>query len=128
MFYYLSEYTDLFSPLRVFQYTTFRAVFAAITAMLICVISGPWMIRKLGELKVGQPIRGPEDLGPLAAKHGMKTGTPTMGGVLILWAVIDATILWARPDNPLVLLCLATVLCLGFVGFLDDFAKVSQRT
>lgn len=127
MLFYLSQLTAYCSPLRVFQYTTFRAVFAAITAMLICVISGPWMIRKLTELKIGQPIRGEDDLGPLADKHGLKTGTPTMGGVLILWAVIDATILWARPDNPLVLLCLATVLCLGFVGFLDDFQKVSKK-
>ncbi|MCG3147609.1 MAG: Phospho-N-acetylmuramoyl-pentapeptide-transferase [Verrucomicrobiae bacterium] len=127
MLFYLSQLTEYFTPLRVFQYTTFRAVFAAITAMLICVVTGPWMIRKLAELKFGQPIRGADDLGPLAEKHGHKTGTPTMGGVLILWAVIDATILWARPDNPLVLLCLATVLCLGFVGFLDDFAKVTKR-
>ncbi|MEI6085635.1 MAG: phospho-N-acetylmuramoyl-pentapeptide-transferase [Verrucomicrobiota bacterium] len=126
MLFYLSQLTEYFTPLRVFQYTTFRAVCAAITAMLICVISGPWMIRKLTELKIGQPIRGADDLGKLAAKAGEKKGTPTMGGVLILWAVIDATILWARPDNPLVLLCLATVLCLGFVGFLDDLAKVNK--
>lgn len=127
MFYYLSEWTELFSPLRVFQYTTFRAVFAAITALLICIVSGPWMIRKLTELKFGQPIRGEDDLGELAKKHGQKSGTPTMGGVLILWAVIDATILWARPDNPLVLLCLATLVCLGILGFLDDYSKVRHR-
>lgn len=126
MLFYLSQLTEYCSPLRVFQYTTFRAVGAAITALLICIVTGPWMIRKLTELKFGQPIRGADDLGPLAEKHGGKRGTPTMGGVLILWAVIDATILWARPDNPLVLFCLATVICLGFVGFMDDFAKVSQ--
>ena len=62
MFYYLSEWTAVFSPLRVFQYTTFRAVLAALTALLICVVSGPWMIRKLTELKLGQPIRGEDDL------------------------------------------------------------------
>jgi phospho-N-acetylmuramoyl-pentapeptide-transferase len=126
MFFYVSELVEWFSPLRVFQYTTFRAVGAAITALLICIITGPWMIRKLTELKFGQPIRGADDLGELAQAHGKKTGTPTMGGVLILWAVVDATIFWARPDNPLVLLCLATVLGLGLVGFLDDYAKVSR--
>ena len=127
MLFYLSKLTAWFTPVRVFQYTTFRAVFAAITALLICIVSGPWMIRKLTELKAGQPIRGADDLGELAKKAGEKQGTPTMGGVLILWAVVDATILWARPDNPLVLLCLATLICLGFVGFLDDFAKVTAR-
>ena len=127
MLFYLSKLTGWFAPLRVFQYTTFRAVFAAITALLICIGTGPWMIRKLTELKIGQPIRGADDLGDLAVKAGAKKGTPTMGGVLILWAVVDATLLWARPDNPMVLLCLATVLCLGFVGFLDDYSKVSAR-
>jgi len=127
MFYYLSELTVWFSPLRVFQYTTFRAVFAAMTSLLICIASGPWMIRKLAELNLGQPIRGPDDLGELAQKHGEKSGTPTMGGILILWAVADGVLLWARPDNPLVLLCLATLLCLGFVGFLDDCSKISRR-
>jgi len=70
MFYYLSEWTALWSPLRVFQYTTFRAVMAAVTALLICILSGPWIIRKLTELKIGQPIRGADDLGELAADDG----------------------------------------------------------
>jgi len=126
MFYYLSELTAVWSPLRVFQYSTFRALMAAVTALLICILTGPWIIRKLAELKCGQPIRGADDLGDLAGKHNEKRGTPTMGGVLILWAVVDATLLWARPDNPLVLLCLGTVMCLGFVGFLDDYAKISR--
>jgi phospho-N-acetylmuramoyl-pentapeptide-transferase len=127
MLYYLSQFTDWLSPLRVFQYVTFRAVGAALTALLICIISGPWVIRKLTELKIGQPIRGENDLGDLAQKHGTKAGTPTMGGLLILWAVVDATLLWARPDNVLVLLSLATVVVLGFVGFLDDYWKVTRK-
>jgi phospho-N-acetylmuramoyl-pentapeptide-transferase len=124
MFYYLSGWTGWFSPLRVFQYTTFRAVFAAITALLICVVSGPWVIRKLTELKLGQPIRGEDDLRALAQSHGLKKGCPTMGGILIIWAVVDAVLLWAIPTNSLVLLCLATLIWLGGVGFLDDYAKV----
>jgi phospho-N-acetylmuramoyl-pentapeptide-transferase len=127
MFYYLSELTAWFSPLRVFQYTTFRAVFAAVTALVICVVSGPWMIRKLAELKLGQPIRGDDDLRELADTHGKKAGCPTMGGILIIWAVVDSTLLWARPTSHLVLLSLATLIWLGAVGFLDDYAKVRAQ-
>jgi len=127
MFYYLSELTGWFSPLRVFQYTTLRAVFAAITSLLICVMSGPWIIRKLTELKLGQPIRGEDDLRDLAKTHGAKSGCPTMGGLLIIWAVVDAVLLWAVPTNRLVLLSLATIIWLGAVGFLDDFAKIKAQ-
>ncbi|MBM3860606.1 MAG: phospho-N-acetylmuramoyl-pentapeptide-transferase [Verrucomicrobia bacterium] len=126
MFYYLSEWTALWSPLRVFQYTTFRAVMAAVTALLICIISGPWIIRQLTALKCKQPVRGEDDLRELAAKHGKKA-CPTMGGILIIWAVVDATLLWARPTNTLVLLSLMTLLWLGLVGFLDDSAKVREQ-
>jgi phospho-N-acetylmuramoyl-pentapeptide-transferase len=127
MLYYLSQMTGWMSELRVFQYVTFRAIGAALTALLICILTGPWVIRKLTELKIGQPIRGTDGLGDLAGKHGVKAGTPTMGGLLILWAVVDATLLWARPDNVLVLLSLATVVVLGFVGFLDDYWKVTRK-
>ncbi len=123
MFYYLSDYTELFSPLRVFQYTTFRAVFAAITALLICIAAGPWLIRQLVGMKFQQPIRGEDDLRELARAHGRKA-CPTMGGILIIWAVVDSILLWARPTNQLVLICLATLIWLGGVGFLDDWAKV----
>src|SRR5882724_9552849 len=126
MFYYLSVYTDLFSPLRVFQYTTFRAVFAAITALLICVVTGPWLIRRLTEMKFQQPIRGEDDLRELAQAHGKKA-CPTMGGILIIWAVVDSILLWARPTNQLVLMCLATLVWLGGVGFLDDWSKVQAK-
>ena len=126
MFYYLSEYTELFSPLRVFQYTTFRAVFAAITALLICVAAGPWLIRQLVAMKFQQPIRGEDDLRELAKTHGRKA-CPTMGGILIIWAVVDSILLWARPTNQLVLICLVTLIWLGGVGFLDDWAKVRAR-
>src|ERR1043166_4393453 len=127
MFYYLSEWTELFSPLRVFQYTTIRAVFAAITSLAICVLSGPWIIRKLTELKLGQPIRGEDDLRELAKSHGTKAGCPTMGGILIVWAVVDAVLLWAIPTNRLVLLSLATIIWLG-MGGLDWESGVSGET
>ncbi len=126
MFYYLSEYTELFSPLRVFQYTTFRAVGAALTALLICILAGPWLIRKLTEMKFQQPIRDESDLRELAKVHGKKA-CPTMGGLLIILAVVDATLLWARPSNPLVMLTVLTLVWLGGVGFLDDLAKVREQ-
>jgi len=126
MFYYLSEYTQLFSPLRVFQYTSFRAVGAALTALLMCVALGPWLIRRLVEMKFQQPVRGEDDLRELAQTHGKKA-CPTMGGILIIWAVVDAILLWARPTNQLVLICLVTLIWLGGVGFLDDWAKVQAK-
>ncbi len=127
MLYYLSELTEVFSPLRVFQYTTFRAVFAAITSMLICILLGPWVIRKLAGLKMGQPIRGEDDLRSLAKAHGDKQGCPTMGGVLIILAVACAVLLWAIPHSKMVLLSLTTMVWLGCVGFLDDYSKVRTR-
>jgi phospho-N-acetylmuramoyl-pentapeptide-transferase len=126
MFYYLSEYTQWFSPLRVFQYVTFRAVFAALTALLMCVLVGPWLIRRLVEMKFQQPIRGEDDLRELYKTHGQKS-CPTMGGILIIWAVVDSTLLWARPTNQLVLICLVTLIWLGGIGFLDDWAKVQEK-
>jgi phospho-N-acetylmuramoyl-pentapeptide-transferase len=126
MFYYLSEYTDWFSPLRVFQYTTFRAVCAALTALVMCVALGPWFIRCLTGMNLQQPIRGEDDLRELAQAHGKKS-CPTMGGLLIIWAVVDSVLLWARPTNPLVLICLVTLIWLGGIGFLDDWAKVQAH-
>jgi phospho-N-acetylmuramoyl-pentapeptide-transferase len=126
MFYYLSEYTDWFSPLRVFQYTTFRAVCAALTALVMCVALGPWFIRCLAGMNLRQPIRGEDDLRELAEAHGKKS-CPTMGGLLIIWAVVDSILLWARPTNPLVLICLVTLIWLGGIGFLDDWAKVQAH-
>ncbi len=129
MFYYLSQFTDWFSPVRVFQYTTFRAIFAALTALLICILTGPWLIRRLTVLKCGQPIRGEEDLRALAQRHGKKKGCPTMGGILIIWAVVISVVLWARLSSQLVLLSLATLIWLGLVGFMDDYEKVrAQRS
>jgi len=126
MLYYLSLWQEVWSPLRVFQYTTFRAVLAALTSLLICLLTGPWIIRKLTELKFKQPIRGEDDLRELAQTHGKKA-CPTMGGILIIWAVVDAILLCAIPTNPLVMLCLATLVWLGAVGFLDDYRKVTAQ-
>lgn len=126
MFYYLSELKDLFSPLRVFHYITFRALCGAGTAFIISLILGPWLIARLQALRIGQYIR--KDEAPdLHALHGKKQGTPTMGGILIILSVVVSTILWAHPANTFILLTIATMLFMGYVGFLDDYAKLKGK-
>jgi phospho-N-acetylmuramoyl-pentapeptide-transferase len=119
--------TDLMRALNVFQYITFRAVAAAVTAFLLSLILGNWIIRRLISLKLGQPIRTKEEVHKLFELHGGKAGTPTMGGVMLLGAVFISTLLWARPDNTAVWLLLFAMLYCGAVGFWDDYLKVSKK-
>lgn len=119
--------TDSLKALNVFQYITFRAVAAAVTAFLLSLIFGNWVIRRLIWLKLGQPIRTKEEVHKLFELHGGKAGTPTMGGVLLLGAVVLASLLWARPDNTAVWLLLFTIVYCGALGFWDDYLKVSKR-
>ncbi len=124
MLYYLF-YERLYpsiSPFRVFRYLTFRTAFASITALLICLVLGPWLIGRLKEFQIGQYIR--ED-GP--SSHQSKAGTPTMGGVLINVAIFVPTLLWADLSNLLVWLVMLATLGFGLVGFLDDFSKIRNR-
>ncbi len=103
---------DILKALNVFQYITFRAVAAAITAFLLCLMCGNWVIRRLISLKMGQPIRTKEEVHKLYELHGGKAGTPTMGGVLLLGAVLVSSLIWARPDNSavwLVILVFGTI-------------------
>jgi phospho-N-acetylmuramoyl-pentapeptide-transferase len=111
-----------FGFLRVFQYLTFRAVMAAMTALLIGLVFGPWVIRKLTELKIGQPIR---EYGVQA--HLSKSGTPTMGGVLILLSVAVSTLLWFDWSNRFVWIVLIVTLGMGAIGWVDDWRKVVQK-
>jgi len=112
---------------NVFQYITFRAVAAAMTAFLLCILFGHWVVRRLISLKLGQPIRTAEEVHKLFELHGKKAGTPTMGGVLIHGAVIASTLLWARPDNMAVWLLVFTIISCGALGFWDDWLKVSKK-
>lgn len=107
---------------NVFNYTTLRAVMAALTALTISLLLGPWVIRKLTELKVGQAVRndGPQT-------HLVKAGTPTMGGSLILLAITLTTLLWADLSNKYVWLLLAVMLGTGALGFYDDWRKVVYK-
>jgi phospho-N-acetylmuramoyl-pentapeptide-transferase len=127
MLYYLHQYSDLWSPLRVFRYISFRALMAALTALLLSLIIGPWIIRKLTELKIGQPIRTAEEVHRLHELHRQKKGIPTMGGVLIMLAVIVGSGLWARPDSMYVGLSVGSMLLLGAIGFRDDYLKVVRK-
>jgi phospho-N-acetylmuramoyl-pentapeptide-transferase len=111
-----------FSPLNVFRYITVRTVYASLTAMFLALVFGPWLIRHLRELQIGQYIR---EEGPQA--HKKKAGTPTMGGVLIVLSTAVPTLLWADLTNPFVLLALFALLAFAVIGFIDDYAKVSQR-
>ena len=105
---------------RVFQYLTLRAVLAAVTALLIGWTFGPWLIRRLTELKIGQPVRGYG-----VQTHLAKSGTPTMGGALVLLAITISTLLWADWSNRFIWAVLAVMLALGTVGWLDDWRKVA---
>jgi phospho-N-acetylmuramoyl-pentapeptide-transferase len=111
-----------FHPLRIFRYLTFRTAFASLTALMIALFIGPWVIQKLREFQIGQFIR--ED-GPQS--HMKKSGTPTMGGVLIIIAILLPTVLWSDPANPFVWITVFSTLAYGAIGFADDYIKVVQR-
>ncbi len=111
-----------FHPFRIFRYLTFRTAFATLTALLIALFIGPWVIEKLREFQIGQYVR--ED-GPQS--HLKKSGTPTMGGVLICIAILLPTVLWADPANPFIWITVFSTLAFGAIGFADDYIKVVQR-
>ncbi|MFN6101048.1 MAG: phospho-N-acetylmuramoyl-pentapeptide-transferase [Burkholderiales bacterium] len=119
---WLQAYSPEYGFLRVFQYLTFRAVMAAVTALLIGLVAGPAVIRKLTEFKIGQPIRG---YGVQA--HISKAGTPTMGGVLVLLAIGLSTLLWVDLSNRFVWIVLLVTLGFGAIGWVDDWRKVVHK-
>ncbi len=132
MLYYLERLSagatsDFLKAFNVFQYITFRAVFAALTAFVLSLLFGNYTIRKLLSLKFGQPIRTADEVNKLADLHGKKAGTPTMGGILLLGSTVVSTVLWARPDNTFVWLVLASMLTAGGLGFADDYLKVAKK-
>ncbi|HMB17047.1 MAG TPA: phospho-N-acetylmuramoyl-pentapeptide-transferase, partial [Pelovirga sp.] len=114
-------HTD-FSALYVFRYITFRTIYATITALMISFMLGPWLIATLQRMQVGQTIRkvGPES-------HFVKEGTPTMGGALILIAIILPTLLWADLTNLYIWVCLLVTSGYGAIGFIDDYLKVVRK-
>lgn len=110
------------SPFRVFRYTTFRTGFASLTALFLCIALGPWLINRLRQFQIGQYIR---EEGPQS--HQKKAGTPTMGGVLIIISIVIPTLLWADLRYPYVWIALLALIGYGWIGFLDDYAKVTKQ-
>ncbi len=111
-----------FKPLNVFRYLTVRTAYASLTALFLSLVLGPWVVRRLRGMQIGQFIReeGPE-------RHQAKAGTPTMGGVLIVIATAVPTLLWADLGNPYVPLALISMLAFAAIGFADDYNKVMRR-
>jgi phospho-N-acetylmuramoyl-pentapeptide-transferase len=118
----LSLFPDELGFLRVFQYLTFRAVLAAMTALLIGLALGPWVIRRLTEMKIGQPIR---EYG--VQTHLGKRGTPTMGGVLVLLGIAVSTLLWFDWSNRFVWVVMIVTFGFGAIGWADDYRKVVRK-
>ncbi len=119
---WLQTYFPELGFLRVFNYITFRAVMAALTALLIGLAFGPWVIRRLTELKIGQPIR---EYG--VQQHLSKSGTPTMGGVLILIGIGVSTLLWFDWSNRFVWVVMLVTMGFGAIGWVDDYRKVVNK-
>ncbi len=124
MLYYLLYHVlqPYFKPLNVFRYITVRTAYASLTALFLSMVCGPWVVRQLRAMQIGQFIReeGPE-------RHQAKAGTPTMGGVLIVLATAVPTVLWADLANAYVPLTLFALLAFAAIGFVDDYSKVVKR-
>src|SRR3954468_20201276 len=125
MFYWLIDFAGTVPLFNVFRYITFRTGGAVVTGALFVFLFGPWIIDNLRLRQgKGQPIRTD---GP-ASHLVTKKGTPTMGGLMILSGLLVSTVLWANPSNPYVWIVLAVTLSFGFVGFYDDYLKVTQQS
>jgi len=121
MFYHLLyPLASDFGGFNVFRYITFRTGAATLTALLICFVVGPVLIRTLERLRIGQPIR---EIGP---DHQDKAGTPTMGGILILFSLLVSVLLWSNLDNAFVWTVIGVTVSYGLLGFVDDYAKVTK--
>ncbi|MGQ4880316.1 phospho-N-acetylmuramoyl-pentapeptide-transferase [Billgrantia sp. LNSP4103-1] len=116
---FLAQYQSAFN---VFNYLTLRMILGTMTALLLCLWLGPWMIRRLVERQIGQAVR---DDGPQS--HLSKAGTPTMGGAMILMAIAVSTLLWADLDNRFVWIVLVVTLGFGAIGWVDDYRKVVEK-
>jgi len=120
LYHLLHPLSSEYGALNVFRYITFRTGAATLTALFICFVVGPPLIRMLGRLRVGQPIR---EIGPA---HQGKAGTPTMGGILILLSLVVSVVLWSNLDNRFVWTVLGVTVGYGLLGFIDDYRKVRE--
>lgn len=124
---WISDDSALYKLLNIFRYHTFRAGGAFITAFVLSLVFGERVIRKLISLKLGQPVRTAEEVGKLFELQGKKAGTPTMGGILMLSAIVFSTLLWAKWDNVMVWTIMFATVGLGALGFYDDYLKISKK-
>jgi phospho-N-acetylmuramoyl-pentapeptide-transferase len=124
MLYYLMELEYLFSPLRLFQYISFRTLGAAATAFIIALVMAPGLIRRLRIINFGELV---EDDRVAGLDRSQKVGTPTMGGLMIIVSATVATLLWAVPTNMYILLTLGTFCLMGAIGFADDYLKIKRK-
>jgi phospho-N-acetylmuramoyl-pentapeptide-transferase len=122
LYHLLYQLRDVFVGFGVFRYITFRTAFAALTALLISLILGPWLIERMRRIKLGQYIR---EEGPKS--HQAKAGTPTMGGILINVAIIIPTMLWADILNPYIWIVLFVTAAYAAIGFVDDYRKLAKK-
>ncbi|HEV8130013.1 MAG TPA: phospho-N-acetylmuramoyl-pentapeptide-transferase [Acidobacteriota bacterium] len=122
IYHLLYRFHQEFTVLNVFRYITFRTVWASLTALILSLILGPWLIRQLQEFQIGQYIR---EEGP--ASHQTKAGTPTMGGVLVVVSVLVPTLLWADLTNYYVWIAMGAFFFFGVIGFLDDYLKTIHK-
>jgi len=120
LYHLLYPLAETYGAFNVVRYITFRTAAATLTSLFICFVVGPWMIRRLAVLRVGQPIR---EIGP---DHKAKEGTPTMGGLLILFSLLVSVLLWSELDQRMVWILVGLTACYGALGFVDDYQKVTQ--
>ncbi len=126
MFYYLSQFRDVFFGFNIFRYITFRAGMAAVTTFLLCLILGPIFIKKLKQWKI-QEIAKRQDCPDLDRFQESKEGTPTMGGLFIVGSIVLSVLLWADLSNRHIILTLLTCVWLAVLGFVDDYIKLTRR-
>jgi len=122
LYYFLYPLREYFFAFNVFRYLTFRAAYATVTALLICFIFGPRLIRWLKKVQIGQRIRN-----EVPSRHQEKEGTPTMGGLLIIAAVVIPTVLWGNLANRYIQLAIVVTLWTGLIGFIDDYLRVVKK-
>ncbi len=122
LYHLLFPLNEVWSAFNVFRYITFRTAAAVVTALMLSLVLGPWLIRTLRRFSVGQNIR---EVGPQS--HQVKAGTPTMGGLLILFAVLTSTLLWASLENAFVWIAVGVTAAYGLIGFVDDYLKVARH-
>jgi phospho-N-acetylmuramoyl-pentapeptide-transferase len=127
LYYLLYPLREFFFGFNVFKYITFRAAGAAITAFVLSLVFGPYVINKLYQLKMGEKIRNGSDYTALYNLHKTKEGTPTMGGILIVLTILLSTILWADILNKQILIIIFSTIFFGAIGFIDDYVKLTKK-